>query len=400
MKRLVIAALLISAAACTHEIPLVYDQENTGVAFAAPQMPEFDDLPSIETLPDPLAWADGSGRVSKFSQWEKRRNEIFAQIQKYEIGTKPVTDKACVTAELSAVDTIAVTVTVGGESLRLDCPVIWPEGDGPFPAVIGIGFGAAPGSLPPEIFTSRNIAVIGFPFMAVMAHTQVRGEQPVNRLYPEYVDFGAYAAWPWGVSRLIDGLEKLGTASRIDLRHLAVTGCSFAGKMALFSGAFDERIALTIAQEPGGGGAAAWRVSETLGHVETVARTNYSWFMESMRQFSEENVSRLPIDHHELCAMVAPRALLVIGNPEYEWLADESGYVSCCAAHKVWEAFGIGNRMGWSFEAGHMHCMLPESQWPDVEAFVDKFMLGLEADTEIKKAPMFEHVDLVKWINW
>ncbi|HSI77476.1 MAG TPA: hypothetical protein VK957_16365 [Lunatimonas sp.] len=56
----------------------------------------------------------------------------------------------------------------------------------------------------------------------------------------------------------------------IDLKHLAVTGCSFAGKMALFAGAFDERIALTIVQEFG---AAAWRVSETLGNVETLAKT-------------------------------------------------------------------------------------------------------------------------------
>ena len=78
---------------------------------------------------------------------------------------------------------------------------------------------------------------------------------------------GSYAAWPWGVSRLIDGLELVADELPIDLEHLAITGCSFAGKMALFSGAFDERIALTIAQESGGGGAAAWRVSETLGEV-------------------------------------------------------------------------------------------------------------------------------------
>ena len=63
---------------------------------------------------------------------------------------------------------------------------------------------------------------------------------------------------------------------------LAISGCSFAGKMALFAGAFDERIALTIAQEPGGGGAAAWRVSETLGKVETLGATNYAWFIEDM----------------------------------------------------------------------------------------------------------------------
>ena len=76
---------------------------------------------------------------------------------------------------------------------------------------------------------------------------------------------GAYCAWSWGVSRIIDGLEIAGKKSKIDTKRLAISGCSFAGKMALFAGAFDERIALTIAQEPGGGGAAAWRVSETLG---------------------------------------------------------------------------------------------------------------------------------------
>ena len=422
MKKMILAALLISAVACTREIPLVYDSENTGSSYAAPEMPEFAELPAIETLPDPLAWADGSGRVKKFSQWEKRRNEIFAQIQNYEIGVKPVTGKSCVSAELRhtddpvipefpgfggmmpkmpvAYDTLAVTVNVNGKSLKINCPVVYPEGDGPFPAIIGIGFGAGPGSLPAEIFSSRNIAIIGFPYTDVMAHTQVRGEQPVNELYPEYVDFGAYAAWPWGVSRVIDGLEAIGAASKIDMRHLAVSGCSFAGKMALFSGAFDERIALTIAQEPGGGGAAAWRVSETLGNVETIARTNYSWFKESMRQFSEENAVRLPIDHHELCAMVAPRALLVFGNPDYEWLADEAGYVSCYAARKVWEAFGIEDRMGWSFQDGHMHCQLPESQWPELEAFVDKFLLGKDVDTDVRKAPMFENVDPEKWIKW
>ena len=45
-----------------------------------------------------------------------------------------------------------------------------------------------------------------------------------------------------------------------------------------------------------------------------------------MFQYKEDNVSKLPYDHHELCAMVAPRALLVLGNPDYVWLADESGH--------------------------------------------------------------------------
>lgn len=288
---------------------------------------------------------------------------------------------------------------MGGETLRLTAGITYPEGKpGPFPAIIGIGRGS--GSLPAEIFASRDIAQIAFNFTQVMSHTQKRGSEPINRLYPDRTDIGAYAAWPWGVSRIIDGLEIVGKKrSRIDTRRLAISGCSFAGKMALFAGAFDERIALTIAQEPGGGGAAAWRVSETLGNVETLGRTSHAWFKESMFQYKEENVSKLPFDHHELCAMIAPRALLVLGNPDYEWLADESGYVSCQAARKVWETFGIADRMGFSIIGGHGHCQLPPEQYPEVEAFVDKFLLGKkEAQTNVTIAPLYEKVDYERWL--
>lgn len=158
---------------------------------------------------------------------------------------------------------------------------------------------------------------------------------------------------------------------------------------------------MTIAQEPGGGGVNAWRVSETLENVETLGRTNYAWFLESMRQFAGKNVNRLPIDHHELAALIAPRALLVLGNTDYEWLAEESNYVSCQAARMVWKAFGIEDRMGFSIQGGHMHCMLPKSQYPEVEAFIDKFLLGkTDVDTFVTKADMFEDVDYLKWMPW
>lgn len=375
----------------------MYDVENTGASFPSPVLSEPEQLPVVEQLPNPFMWSDGSGCIAGFADWSRRRAEIGAEIQHYEIGRKPVVPRECIQAEL-ADDTLRVTVTVGDEALTLVSQILYPEGDGPFPAIIGIGRGS--GSLPSELFSRRNIAQITFDFRQVMSHTQTRGQEPINRLYPDQTEMGAYAAWSWGISRLIDGLEQLGDRSRIDLKHLAVSGCSFAGKMALFAGAFDERIALTIAQEPGGGGAAAWRVSETLGEVETLGRTSHAWFMESMFRFKEENVNRLPFDHHELCAMVAPRALLVLGNPDYKWLADESGYVSCRAARKVWERFGIADRMGFSIVGSHPHCMLPQEQYPEVEAFIDKFLLGKPADTMVLKAPLFEKVDWEKWVAW
>ena len=379
-------------------IPLVYDKEYTNDNFQLPGILPIDKLPEIATLPDPFAWADGSGRSTDFKDWKRHRFEIAHQLQHYELGMKPVTPRDSIEAILNN-DTLRVIVHENGEVLLLTAPIKYPEGNGPFPAIIGIG--RSTGALPEQLFDKRKIAQITFDFTQVMSHTQKRGNEPINRLYPEQTEMGSYCAWSWGISRLIDGLEKVEKKSRIDLSHLAISGCSFAGKMALFAGAFDERIALTIAQEPGGGGVNAWRVSETLENVETLGRTNYAWFLESMRQFAGKNVNRLPIDHHELAALIAPRALLVLGNTDYEWLAEESNYVSCQAARMVWKAFGIEDRMGFSIQGGHMHCMLPKSQYPEVEAFIDKFLLGKTyVDTFVTKADMFEDMDYLKWMPW
>lgn len=125
------------------------------------------------------------------------------------------------------------------------------------------------------------------------------------------------------------------------IKNIFVLLTASVALQALWAGALDERIALTIAQEPGGGGAAAWRVSEYIGHVETLGNTAKEWFKESMWDFAGEKTVYLPTDHHELCTLVCPRALLVLGNTDYEWLADESGYISSAAALEVWKKFGI-----------------------------------------------------------
>ena len=394
--RLLLASLSTNPVIGQDAIPLVYDREHTGADLPLPPFAALDELPVILPLTDPFAWSDGSGRSTRFEDWKKRRSEIKAEIEHYEIGAKPKRPEN-MTAQF-ADGTLTVNVTVEGQTLSLTSQITLPEGDGPFPAVIGVGRGT--GSLPADIFTSRNVAQIAYNFGQVMSHTQKRGNEPINKLYPDLVHMGAYSAWSWGVSRLIDGLEMVQDELPIDLKHLAVTGCSFAGKMALFAGAFDERIALTIAQEPGGGGAAAWRVSETMGNVEKLGATSHAWFMESMFQFSGGNVWKLPMDHHELMAMVAPRALLVLGNPDYQWLAEESGYTSCRAAHEVWQTFGIGDRFGFSIVDGHGHCRLPDSQRPEVEAFVDKFMLGdANADTMVT-THKFSSANASRWFEW
>jgi len=396
---LALAALLVSTLMAVEtvaqKVPLVYSVENTGADCPPPALPSINNLSTIAPLPDPFLWADSSGRISKYSDWRVRRAEISAQVQHYLLGKKPLPPD---TLQASfAKDTLTVAVTVGGKSLTLTAAITRPGGSGPFPAVIGMGGGT--GSLPADIFTSRGIATISYNFGQVAPWTQSgRGMGGFYTLYPDPT-VGYFTAWAWGISRIIDGLYKVPEAN-IDLKHIAVTGCSFAGKMALYAGALDERIALTIAQEPGGGGDATWRFSQTIGaSVEILTNAqSYGWYHQDVSQFNNQ-VTKLPFDQHEVMALIAPRALFVLGNPDYVWLADESGFVGCMAASSAWVGFRASDRFGFSKVGGHMHCALPDVQRPDVIAFVQKFLLGdSTANTYISTSPW--STDLGPWIPW
>lgn len=409
MSKQIIAAtacMALCMEAAAQDIPLVYENENTGAHFSAPDMPTISGLKKTTSLTDPLEWSDGSGRVGRFEEWSKRRSEIANEIMHYEIGAKPAVDRESIKASMDG-DTLYVDVTIGNSTLRLRTEIEYPSvGEAPYALMIGTSHI----SLPNDVFEGRPIAKMTFHERQVNGYGQWMGDlDKANygfvKLYPDLIDNGAYSEWAWGVSRLIDALQQLGQeVTRIDTKRIGVTGCSYAGKMALFSGAFDERIALTIAQEPGGGGAAAWRVSHTLTEVEDLDKTDYHWFKESLRdEFHGDSVYYLPYDHHELCAMVFPRALLMLGNPDYKWLADESAYVSMNAARKVWEAFGVEDRIGYSIIANHPHCQLPKEQFREVGLFIDKFLLGQpDIDThDIRIAPMFDgKIDLEEWIKY
>ena len=381
--------LMSAASAQQANAPFVYDVEHTGSQFAAPAMPAADQLPVIRELPDAL---EG---VRSFADWSKRRSDIGHMIQHYGIGTKPAVASEQVKARMQG-DTLVVDVTVGQQTLTLTSVIRYPKPTAngqkptaPYPLLIGTDMIA----LPRQLFEDRPIATATFVSAQVNDYKQFgkhhdRGEHHFDRLYPQLKDNGAYSEWAWGMSRLIDGLQLLGPeVTKIDTRHIGVTGCSYAGKMALYCGAFDERIALVIAQEPGGGGAAAWRKSHELTlagkNLEDLDKTDYHWFLESQKEnFHGDSVYRLPYDQHELCSLVCPRALLLLGNPDYEWLADGSMLQSAEAAKKVWEHFGIGDRMGWSIVGKHGHCQLPQTQWPEVQAFIDRFLLERPADTK------------------
>jgi hypothetical protein len=372
-----------------------------GTACTLPPMPSFASLPNNSFLPDPFTFMNGTRMTTK-NEWTCRRAEIAAQAQEFEFGYKPITPAANSTGSRSG-NTVTVNVTDNGKTMSFNASVTYPStGTAPYPAVIGIGAS----SLNNSALSSLGVAVINFPNDQI-AQQNNSGSRGVGKFYDMYGSghsAGAMMAWAWGVSRLIDALEKT-PAANIDTTRLGVTGCSRNGKGALTAGAFDERIKLTIAQESGSGGSGTWRVSQsmlsqgqstqTLGEIvgENV------WFRSNFSQFSN-SVPKLPFDHHAIEGLVAPRALLVIEN-NILWLGPQSSWTGANAGHRIWEALGVSDRMGYSLTTEHGHCSFPSSQQTEVTAYVQKFLVGGgTGNTNIMRNDPGVPFNQSTWINW
>ena len=156
----------------------------------------------------------------------------------------------------------------------------------------------------------------------------------------------AIGAWGWALSRGLDLAERI---PEIDAKKAVVTGCSRLGKAALMAAARDERFAVCVPNQTGGGGVPLAK-RDYGENVSTENRSFTHWYCTAYAKYAERPEKALTFDQHLFCACVAPRALLVEGFGS-KWFDTEGEYLALRAASPVWEMFyGKG---------------LPAGTWPD-----------------------------------
>jgi hypothetical protein len=309
------------------------------------------------TLPDPLA------SVSSREDWSgRKRAEILRIFEDHVYGRTPRTPVQ-LTVLSSREKEVAPGLVRGLVELEVRCQgrrQVWqllifrPPGAGPWPVFLGMNFcgnqtvypdaeiplargwvdnneslgirnheaseasrGGRWFRWPVERLVSRGYALCTLYYGDVDPDYDDGFENGAHQLLGQKEGWGSIGAWAWGLSRCADYLLEQSWVDR-----LAVVGHSRLGKAALWAGAQDARFSLVISNDSGCGGASLARrhFGET---VEKITKQFPHWFIPRYAGYGERE-GELPVDQHELMALVAPRCLYVASAASDFW-ADPRG---------------------------------------------------------------------------
>lgn len=145
----------------------------------------------------------------------------------------------------------------------------------------------------------------------------------------------ALGAWAWALARGADLAESI---PELDCSKMVITGFSRLGKAALLAAARDERFAVCVPIQCGGGGAKL--AKRNFGENITTEMEKFPhWYCKAYRKYADDPAKLLTFDQHLLVAAVAPRKLL-IGGFDSPWFDTEGEYLACKAASSAWEICG------------------------------------------------------------
>ncbi|WP_277134764.1 alpha/beta hydrolase family protein [Bacteroides congonensis] len=338
----------------------------------------------VYTLPDVLTLTNGRKVTTKKEWVEKRRPELLRLFETQIYGKAPVRSKDLhfrllnedreALGGLATRKEVAVYLTKDEKHYLTVLMYLPNRRKGTVPMFFGINFKGNHAIHPDEGITfpseermiaygrkrmfPRGSAASRWPVEMLMEHgyglaTFYRGDidpdfddgfqNGVHPLYykkgqtrPAEDEWGTLAAWAWGMSCAMDYFE---TDKDIDAKRIAIFGHSRLGKTTLWAGAMDPRFALVISNDSGCGGAALSR--RKFGETVRAVNCQFAhWFCRNFWQYNDKE-DTLPVDQHELIALMAPRPVYIASAEEDRWADPKGEFLSGVYASPVYELFGL-----------------------------------------------------------
>ena len=360
--------ILLALAAARAQTPdVIYDEA---------RVPQY-------TLPDPLVMRNGD-RVRNAGDWAARRRPEILEIYQTEVYGRSPAKPARLNAEIASIDKEAlggkairkqVTVYFGGkDDPKMDILIYLPAAaKKPVPVILGLSFAGnqtvaadpgiklggewVKGVKQPAVEKSRGAQAGQWQVDQILAHGYGLATVYYGDIEPDFNggmkygirplffkpgqtelaadEWGAIAAWAWGLSRALDYLV---TDREIDAEHVAVFGHSRLGKAALWAGAQDTRFALVISNESGEGGAAISR--RDFGERTKDLNSHFPhWFDANFKKYSDRE-DQMPFDSNLLLSLIAPRPLYVASAEGDRWSDPHGEFLGALGASPVYELFG------------------------------------------------------------
>ncbi len=389
-------------------------------------------------LPDPLVCQDGT-QVTNAAAWQSRRRPEILRVFETQVQGRAPAGPVKLLFEVTRTDTnalagratckeVAIYPTGSKSDPRMDLLLYVPRSAKPVPAFLGCNFNGNHAIQPdPKITLSarwmrerpnskavvdqrateatRGSEAARWPVEKILDHGYAVATFYYGDIEPDHPEgwkegiraamspegketkfapdaWGAIAAWAWGLSRALDYLAQ---DPAIDSGKVAVIGHSRLGKTSLWAGASDERFALVISNDSGEGGAALSR--RNFGETVALVNRNFPhWFCGNYKLYST-NVAALPVDSHELIALVAPRPVYVASASEDLWADPKGEFLAAKNAEPVYKLFGeaglgvsdmpgtnqpCGDFIGYHLRAGKHD--ITDYDWDQYLHFADKHL--------------------------
>jgi hypothetical protein len=338
------------------------------------------------TLPPILVGTDGTTIRTK-AAWLPRRAELLDLFAAHMYGRTPA---GLPTAEVSAVD--APVAVLDGRAWRQQWRLEWggkasvdvlvyrPRHDRQVPVFIGLNYygnhavdpdpairlstqwmraseangivnhrateksrGTTAGRWPIDLVIARDCAVMTAYYGDLAPDDPAVVRQGIAPLadgrqdgIPEAERWGAIGMWAWGLSQM---RAAGGRMPGLDAGRSIVIGHSRLGKAALWAGVQDEAFAMVVSNDSGCAGAALSRriYGETIGRITS---SFPHWFCPKLSTYSGREAA-MPVDQHQLLALVAPRALHVASAIDDRWADPRGEFLATQAADEVWRLHGL-----------------------------------------------------------